>query len=200
MGHAQQTIMATIRREKGNAFDAVRVIGIKVDGQFHSLATLEAPASFEVRRDWIDHTQIIVKNVFMKTLVAGRLQVNCPGFGQVPNESFAIFDILVQGGPPQRFLQSSDNPEPTDAPKTRPMISVPSNGEIVFSVDSDSTGLRSRLKRNASPTACEFGLRDFHFADGSMWRPGHFLKPDPKNDHGYIKVSASEFDAAPKSR
>jgi len=198
--HAQQTIMATVRREKGNAFDAVRIIGIKVDGQLHSLAPLEPPAPFRARLDWINHTQIIAKNVSTKTLIAGRLWINCPGIGQIANEPPAIFDMLVQGQIPQRFSRLADDPEPSDATKARPKISVPPDGEVVFTVDVDSTGLRSRLKPSASPVACEFGLRDFHFADGSMWIPRQFFKPDPQNDHGYIRISASEFDAGSQGR
>jgi hypothetical protein len=200
MGHAQHTIMATVRREKGNALDAVRITGIKIDGQFYSLAPLEPPAPFKARFDWINHAQIIAKNVSNKTMIAGRLKINCPGLGQIGKEPPAIFDMLVLGQIPQRFSRSADDPEPSDATKARAMISVPPNGEVVFMVDADSTGLRSRLNPSANPDACEIGLRDFHFADGSMWMPRQFFKPNPQSDHGYIRISASEFDASRQRR
>lgn len=191
---AQAPSAISIRRERAGLDDPVKIVGVYIDGQFHSLLRLEPPDRFAASADWIDSVKVVVQNVSGKAVIAGQLQINCPGLRQDQAEEPAIFDMLVRGQIPKRFWRAPNSgPVNPQAGPAEPAISVPPGGAVLFSVKDNSTGLRSRTLPDEHPVACEFGLRDFHFADGSMWRPRQFFRPDLQLDYGYIEESPQEF-------
>ena len=188
-------VKITIRRANYAIDDAVRIVGLRLDGNYYDFEISRALPPIDTTPGWLERLEIVVKNVMPetsnKTLVAGTIQVECPGINNGPKEQM-IFDQFTLGIVPDRFRFPSGRPQ-MSSDTTKPPISVEPGQKVSFALGKDFDRMRGKIPSSGPYPDCTVEPKVFHFSDETMWQPRQFYKSDPNSDRKYIKITPEEF-------
>jgi len=182
----------TIRRSSDNIADAIRITGFKLDGVSYDLTSSKNSQPIATLPGWLQRLQIVVQNRSSKKVIAGTIQVTCPGVSKDhPIDDPRIWDQFTLGIFPDRYFGRAI--QDASSAGTPPLISVKPKDEMVFILQDDFSRMTKKIAQGPQFSECTVDPRNFFFDDGTMWSPRQFYKPDPNSDRGYVPITAQEF-------
>lgn len=193
--------------------DPVRIVKVmegatelKSDGQRYS-NKYAWEATFDAGDDWLKDLSFVIKNVSGKKIVymgMGSILHETGDFvGEIARQTSVGTLSNAVGRRPDQALYSLSLGRRLN-PDTRPPFELAPDEEFTIGLEDvdDYTALKSRIEEKqsmSSVTACNAGISQIFFEDGTQWHGHRYLRTDPDHPGRWIAVSFKEWSAVTKA-